>query len=53
MKDKIKEEKYEKLDLELVRYRKYMCSNCDFYQEEKCTKNRVARICAKKGLKNK
>lgn len=34
------------------RYVKYMCNDCKFY-EGQCTKHRIVRICAQKGLKNK
>lgn len=35
-----------------TRYRKMMCFDCTNFDGE-CTKKRVARVCAKKGLKNK
>lgn len=40
-------------DNETKKYIMFMCSKgCKFY-DEKCTKNRVVRVCAKQGLKNK
>lgn len=35
-----------------IRYKKYMCFDCINFNGE-CTKKRIARVCAKKGLKNK
>ena len=52
MKDKIKEEKYNDMNSEFYKYKKYMCENCEFYYDG-CTKKRIAKVCAKKGLKNK
>ena len=51
--DKVKNEKFVKMELETYLYKKYMCSSCNFFQENHCTKNRIFRICAKKRLKNK
>lgn len=31
----------------------YMCKSCEFYNNNCCSKKRVIRECAKKGLKNK
>ena len=31
----------------------YMCRKCKFYTEEGCSKKRVVKECARKGLKNK
>lgn len=35
------------------RYRKNMCKDCKFFIEERCTKGRIAKTCAEKGLKNR
>lgn len=53
MKDLIKEIKFEKARYDFFRYTQFMCSKCRFFKNNKCTKNRIQRICAKKGLKNK
>lgn len=39
-------------DKETKGYIFYMCRTCKFYKN-RCTKNRVVRTCAIKGLKNK
>lgn len=42
-----------KLDNEYYKYVHYMCKKgCRFYQD-RCTKGRIVRDCAKKGFKNK
>ena len=42
-----------KFDYETHKYIYYMCKRgCKFYTD-RCTKNRVIKECAKKGLKNK
>ena len=42
-----------KYDIETRRYITFMCKKgCKFYDNE-CTKHRVIRICAEKGLKNR
>lgn len=42
-----------KFDYEIKKYIMYMCKKgCKFY-DERCTKGRIVRDCAKKGLKNK
>ena len=53
MKDSKKEKKFEMSDVDFFKYKKFMCSKCDFYKDGVCTKKRIARICAKKGLRNK
>ena len=53
MKDIIKEMKFEKSAYDFHKYKQYMCSSCNFFIDEVCTKGRIKRICAKKGLKNK
>ena len=53
MKDRVKEDKYNNMNNELFLYKKYMCNGCYFYRFEKCVKNRIARVCAKKGLRNR
>lgn len=53
MKDVVKELKFDDMNKQLVRYKKYMCYNCEFFKDELCTKNRILRVCAKKGLKNR
>lgn len=41
-------------DTETKRYINFMCKKgCKFYTEEGCSKKRIVRECAKKGLKNK
>ena len=41
-------------DSDTKRYIYFMCKKgCQFYSEEGCTKKRVVRECAKKGLKNR
>ena len=40
-------------DYAIRQYKKFMCYNCVFFKDNKCTKNRVYQDCAKKGLKNK
>lgn len=39
-------------DDENRKFIKYMCKDCKFHNE-RCSKNRLARVCAQKGLKNK
>ncbi len=39
-------------DKEISKYILFMCKSCRFYDNE-CTKKRIVRECAKKGLKNK
>ncbi len=34
-------------------YRMYMCRRCVFYINNECSKNRIIRICARQGLKNR
>lgn len=51
--DKVKEDKFNNMNMELFNYRKYMCARCDFYIDEVCTKKRIVSKCAKKGLRNK
>ena len=51
--DVIRETKFDKSRQEFHNYRKYMCAKCVFFKDEICTKKRIPRICAKKGLKNK
>ena len=38
---------------EEMQYKKFMCSDCINFDDGECTKKRIARVCAKKGLKNK
>lgn len=41
-----------RIDKENRNYIYAMCRNCNFY-DNRCTKGRIARKCAKEGLKNK
>ena len=47
-----KQLEYACYDTETKYYINLMCRKCKFY-DGRCTKNRVIRICAEKGLKNK
>lgn len=40
-------------DAETRKYIMYMCSKGCKYYKDKCTKERIVRECARKGLKNK
>lgn len=40
-------------DAETRKYVMYMCSKGCKYYKDKCTKERIVRECARKGLKNK
>ena len=53
VKKKIDENVRGGLDHETWRTIKYMCSTCKFYIDKRCSKERVMRVCKKKGLKNK
>lgn len=57
MKSRVKKNIDEKVragfDHEIWRTIKYMCSTCKFYIDERCSKERVIRVCREKGLKNK
>lgn len=44
---------FKNLDRETKEYIISMCRKCKFYNNRKCTKNRIIRKCAIKGLKNK
>ena len=52
MNSEIIENESARLDKQNKNYIFGMCKKCRFYKG-KCTKNRIIRICAKKGLKNK
>lgn len=39
-------------DIETKQFTLYMCKKCKFY-DNGCTKKRIIRECARKGLKNK
>jgi len=41
------------IDSETRKYQFFMCKTCKFYIKENCTKRRIAKHCAKNGLKNK
>lgn len=47
-----KSKEYGNYDAQTKRYIAFMCKKCKFY-DERCTKNRIVRVCAEKGLKNK
>lgn len=53
MRDIIKDMKYDDLETDVNKYKKLMCYNCTFYENEHCSKKRAVRLCAKKGLKNR
>lgn len=53
MKDKVKEEKFNKIEIQTYKYKKLMCFDCKYNVEEKCTLKRAVRQCARKGLKNR
>lgn len=43
----------ETIDRETKSFTSLMCSKCKFYINNMCSKKRIIRECAKKGLKNK
>lgn len=51
--DIVKGMKYDELESINNRYKKFMCSQCDFYKDNTCEMKRIPRVCAKKGLKNR
>ena len=52
MNNEIIENESSRLDKQNKNFIFLMCRNCKFY-DGRCTKNRIIRICAEKGLKNK
>ena len=40
-------------DMETKKFIRFMCSKCKFYENESCSKKRIIRECARKGLKDK
>ena len=48
-----RQKELDKFDFETKKYILYMCKKgCKFYKD-RCTKNRLIKECARKGLKNK
>lgn len=40
-------------DMETKKYIIFMCRKCKFYENDSCSKKRIIRECARKGLKDK
>lgn len=52
IKQEQKAKEYACYDAQTKHFIVFMCRKCKFY-DGRCTKNRVIRICAEKGLKNR